>query len=159
MLVLGLDASTTAVGWALLDTDQDLICGHGCHRPVGDSVLERIDDADTWLNSLLWIHPSAIIAVEVPVMHKNAATMRSLSYMAGVLLLRGWQRWGAVEILPGQRLTALGLPPRMRRDNAKSAVLRIVNALYGLRLTEADHDAADAVAIAVAAANKLKEER
>ena len=101
-----------------------------------------------------------ILAVEMPVVYKNAATTIKLAQLLGAI------RWAAhhwvdrtIEIQPGQRLTALGLPLRVKRNAAKELVVHTVNALYKCKFTLNDHDIADAVAVGHAALLELRRER
>ena len=51
------------------------------------------------------------------------------------------------------------MPIRMKRKEAKAQVLHLVNMRYGLNLTAKDHDAADAVAVALAGYCKIRREQ
>ena len=63
-----------------------------------------------------------------------------------------------IEVIPAERLTWLGLPANLPRKMAKEQVTHLVNVRYGLELTPKDHDAADAVAVALAGYCKIRRE-
>lgn len=158
MRILGLDPALSVIGWCVLDTEADRVLYHGaytcysCHKEL-DAKLYAYH---RWLMGLLDKHPAEVMAIETPVMARNPATTIKLAYLGGVLRLAAWVHTDrTIPILPQERLTALGLPARMKRKTSKAAVLRIVNQLYpGLDITSDDE--ADAIAVAVAAAKKLR---
>jgi Holliday junction resolvasome RuvABC endonuclease subunit len=110
---------------------------------------------DHWLDANLALGDVALsaLAVETPVLHsyqrkQNVKTLIALASMLGAI--RAGARWyfsQTIEILPAERLGALGLPAFMKRKPAKEAVIRNVNMIYGLDLTAKEHDAADAIAV------------
>ena len=100
------------------------------------------------------------IAFEMPVVYRNAYTASVLAQLVGALryVAFAWTE-DTYEINPGKRLAALGLSPRMRRGEAKRAVLMLVNARFGLKLKPKDHDIADAIAVGLAAMKEMTEQR
>ncbi len=166
MIILGLDASTVAIGWALLDYEQVYL--HGIKQLDGHNDFDkRLYEAGQWMEMegiYMGVEPhSTIVAIEEPVLRaggkSNPDTMRKLAYVDGALAyvaLRHGLR--VVRVLPGARLSALGLPIKLRRDTAKAHVLQLVNARYGLNLTPKEHDAADAIAVALAGYNVVMRE-
>lgn len=169
MIVLALDASTTAIGWALFDFSarhpEDLH-DYGLERLEGP-IWERLEQgADVVLGIWLETHGFDILAIETPVVYmvggkpRNAPSAIKQAYMIGALGLAHYRRGGRVEIMelrPDERLTALGLPHRLR--NPKGQVTRNVNQIYGLDLdAKKDHDIADAIALGWAARRRLMQE-
>jgi len=63
-----------------------------------------------------------------------------------------------VEINPGGRLAAFGLPVNLKRPVAKERVIAHVNQRYRLELKPREHDVADAIAVGFAATIKLARE-
>lgn len=160
-IVLALDASTTAIGWALFDLDKrhpDDLLDHGVKRLKG-GLWYRLDFGHVWAKWYMTESQSVdLVALETPVVYRNAKSTIKQAYMVGVL---GWVAFHVgVEILelrPDERLTALGLPPRCR--NPKPQVVRNVNQIYGLNLdVKTDHDIADAIALGWAARRRLMRE-
>ena len=155
-LLLALDSSTRVTGWALLDLDNlDAPLAYGVETFGGD-LHERLRLAGVWLDGRLGYWSSVTtLAIEGQVVAKNAATTAKLAQVAGALKFVAMSHGlEVVEVAPGQRLTALGLPWMMKRAAAKAQVLALVNARFGLELTAAEHDAADALAIGLAAVAK-----
>ncbi len=164
MIILGLDASTVAIGWALLDYEQVYQYGVKDLTVHGD-FDQRLFAAGHWMDIVginLTPYP-AVVAIEEPVLRtgskSNPDTMRKLAYVDGALAYVALQNGlKVVRVLPGARLSALGLPIRLRRDTAKAHVLQLVNARYGLKLGPKEHDAADAIAVALAGYNVVMRE-
>ena len=157
-LLLALDSSTRVIGWALLDlSDLDKPLAYGVETFGGD-LHERLHQAGRWLDRMLGELTGnvTILAIEGQVVAKNAATTAKLAQHAGALKYVAMAHGlDIIEIAPGQRLTALGLPWMMARDAAKAQVLALVNARFGLALTADEHDAADALAVGLAAVAKM----
>jgi Holliday junction resolvasome RuvABC endonuclease subunit len=155
-LLLALDSSTRVIGWALLDLDNlDAPLAYGVHEFRGN-LHERLYYSGVWLDTLLRTEfPSVtILAIEGQVFAKNAATTAKLAQVAGALKFVALSHGlDVIEVAPGQRCTALGLPWMMARDAAKAQVLALVNARFGLALGADEHDIADALAIGLAAVN------
>ena len=166
MIILGLDPSTKAVGYAVLDTDSDAVLAHGTYKLRQDSLDHTLVDGYLWLERELdaWFTTGSdllinAIAIEMPVKHRNVATTIKLAQMVGALRCAAFY-WleTVIEVIPAERLTALGLPARMKREDAKEQVTRLVNWRYSLDLKPEDHDAADAVAVALAGYCKIRRE-
>ena len=161
MIVLALDASTTAIGWALFDFSKrhpDDLLGRGLERLNG-SLWWRLKYGSEKICHMINSRPPIQIAViETPVVYKNAASSIKQAYMVGVLGTYAYY-YGleVMEVRPDERLTALGLPHKLR--NPKPQVVRNVNQIYGLALDEKrEHDIADAIAIGWAARRALIQE-
>jgi len=151
--LLALDPSTKVIGWAQFDGDDLVDCG--AYHVRGDNLDDKMADAAIWIDH----HMGAayILALEMPVMWRNVKTTVRLAQMVGALRLAAFPYARAVvEIMPGSRLLALGLRINMKRAEAKKQVVRLVNAMFSLELTAKDHDAADAVAVGLAALKKMK---
>ncbi|MBN1954856.1 MAG: crossover junction endodeoxyribonuclease RuvC [Anaerolineae bacterium] len=148
--ILGLDPSTVATGWALLD--DGTVLASGVFRPEGDTLDEKLAAAHNWLwLQLLGLWPQAV-AVETPFFKLNAKTLVTLAQLGAAYRLAATM-FGlpVVEVTPAVRCTAVGLGG----NAAKEQVLYTVNAVFSLDLT--DHNESDAVAIAAAAEIKLRE--
>ena len=155
--LLSLDPSLTRIGFCVLDLEADVITRFGTYKPRGQ-LDKKLSTAFFWLMLQFdELPPVEVCAIETPVMARNAATTIKLGYLGGALRLAAWAHTDrTISVLPQERLTALGLPARMKRADAKANVLRLVNARYNLELKAKDHDVADAIAVALAAARVLK---
>lgn len=160
--ILGCDPSTTAIGWAVLDREENKIIASGTYRPEGKTLNERMMYAFHWLHNLLKREPEVItLAIEMPVVHsthRNVRTALVLAQMAGVLKVAALSHCGRiVEVMPFERRRILGVSTRLKAGPAKVVIVNLVNAMYpylDLNVKQ-DHDAADAVAVALAAEHKL----
>ena len=160
--ILALDASTTAIGYALMDCDKpsphDLLL-HGLYKPPGDLWM-RIAEGAWWLHEWLESHvPMCInVAIERPFVHKNWNSAIKQSYMVGALgAVARAQDCRIIEINPSERLKAAGISSKA--PSLKRAVVERVNQVYGLGLKVTEHDIADAVLVGWAAQGKLKGEQ
>jgi len=161
--ILALDPSLSCVGWALMEFDPELVRdwvnSHGNFRPEGDDLDAKLANAADTLGRMLMASPVDILAIELPVVYRNPATTIKLGQLVGALRYVAYQTTDrTIEIQPGGRLTALGLPCRMKRKTAKELVVSMINTRYKLELEAADHDVADAVAVGHAAILKLRQE-
>ena len=169
MIILGLDPSTKAIGYAVLDTDGDAVLDCGVYKPGGRSFDWTLLHADVWLNDYcaegfyglqsehdIW---KSATAIEMPVKHRNVKTTITLAQLVGVLRTAAFNWMDTIiEVIPAERLTWLGLPGNLPRKMAKEQVTRLINWRYSLDLKPEDHDAADAVAVALAGWCKLRTE-
>jgi Holliday junction resolvasome RuvABC endonuclease subunit len=156
VVLLALDASTTMLGWALLDLEKrhpDDLLEYGRY-PLRGHLWDRLDYGQEWARRTIDPARVGLVAIETPVVYRNAKSTIRQAYMVGVLgLLAHTQGLEVVEIRPDERLTALGLPARLR--DPKGQVTRNVNGIYSLSLGPKDHDIADAIAIGWAARRRL----
>lgn len=170
MRLLALDASTTAIGWAVLDLDDrhpDDLLEHGLETLSGD-LWRRIALGGEWLWKVLEdASPIGYVAIETPVVYmvkergrwkpRNAQSVIKQGYMVGALGYVALQ-FGLVllEVRPDERLAAFGLPHNTR--NPKPQVVNIANMIYSLGLDpDKEHDTADAIAVAWAARRHLEQ--
>ena len=166
--ILALDASTTAIGWAVLESDRqspDDLLYHGLHKPKGE-LWERITKGTRWFHG--WMEqctfPGLVIAIERPFVRMGRKGGRRIgnwnstikqSYMVGALgAIAGGHGFRIIEINPQERLTAAGISSKA--PSLKRAVVARVNQMYGLGLKVTEHDIADAVLVGWAAQGKLK---
>jgi hypothetical protein len=177
--ILALDPANTT-GWAVLDmldreadeqpvvTDggEESVVASGIFKPRGRITARRLVSAFAWCGEMIRAHDVGVLALEVPYLatyfdrhgrkHQNVKAFRQQCQLGGAYLLAaGGLEVEVMEVIPAQRLTALGLPGNLPRVAAKAQTLLCVNAIYDLALT--DHNVADAVAVGVAAARMFRE--
>ena len=155
--ILAIDPSLSCIGWAVMGADT--VYDYGILVPYGNEFDARLNSAYCWADSMgreRGIHQELVTAIEIPVYYKNAKTLRDLAQLCGALRVGLSWHCRTIDVLPTERLSALGLPIRLRRNEAKARVLSLVNAMFELELTTKDHDIADAIAVGVAAQKKLK---
>ena len=161
MRILGLDPSTVAIGYALLCTDSDHLLDYGVYKVEGNALDVKLWLAHDWLEDFFELGDTRrwaqVLAIELPIYHRNIKTLRTLAQMVGALrAAAAYFTDQTIEVLPSERRLAMGITIRMKSKPAKDAIRRIVNQIYGLDLGPDDHDISDAVAVAVAAARKLR---
>jgi Holliday junction resolvasome RuvABC endonuclease subunit len=171
VIALALDASTTAIGWALFDFSKrhpDDLLGHGVEKLTGE-LWARIWQAKEWF---LWEREgdkAQLVAIETPVIYmvkqhggpwkpRNAQSVIKQAYMVGTLGVLAYAAdLEIMELRPDERLTALGLAHNT--TNPKPQVVNLVNQIYSLELNaNTEHDIADAIALGWAARRRLMQE-
>ena len=166
-MILALDPSSKMVGWAVMELNT--VHGCGAFKPEGDTFdqqLAHISESVEGIGNTYFGGKGSELpacAIEVPFYHpghRNVRTVKVLAQIVGAIRLTVFP-WvtQVIEVLPANRLTALGLPGNMKRDPAKAAVRRNVNAIYGLELTGKQHDIADAIAVGREGILKLQTEK
>ena len=158
--LLALDPSTSCIGWALFVGEE--LDTFDSYQPQGKTFDRLIANACDWLDNLGWRLMPKIIAFELPIVARNIKTTITLAQLAGALRFIAFSEitnyvGTVVEVYPGSRLAALGLPIRLKRAEAKRRVVALVNARFGLNLTQKQHDIADAIAVGLAAMRQMRE--
>ena len=161
-MIFAVDPSTVKVGWCVYDEDRDEVVRYGVHRVTGDTFDEKLADIVRSIRYQFEVFDGDVLAVEMPVLHsriRNVKTVIRLAQVVGVLRYAGLC-WASrtVEVLPSERCLAFGLAANTKRNHAKRMLVSLVNARFGLDLSPKEHDAADAIAVAVAADLKLRRE-
>ena len=167
-MILALDPSLSCIGWAVMPLNASAVVEYGAYRPSygspgGGNLDEKLWDAYCWLRWLLDSEGRGenitALAFEMPVVYRNPAITIKLAQLVGVLRVAAFD-WveQTVEINPGGRLAAFGLPVNLKRPVAKERVIAHVNQRYRLELKPREHDVADAIAVGFAATIKLARE-
>lgn len=153
-IILGLDPSTVATGWAVLALDgyNEGITASGVYEPSpGLAFDDLLMEAYTWCLGVVQVHLPDTLAIETPFFALNAKTLAMLAGLGAVLRLAARLQGMEVHtVAPSERCTALGLSGQA----SKEQVLHAVNALYNLNLE--NWNESDAVAVAAAGAQQLR---
>jgi crossover junction endodeoxyribonuclease RuvC len=145
--VLGVDPSTVATGWGVLDGDsRHARCvEHGVLRPGARSpVADRLRTIHDGLAEVLERFPVDVVALESAFLHRNARTALALGEVRGVVLLAAARRrkpiaeYSAAEV----KRAAVGYGAA-----DKEQVARMMERLLKLA-APLPSDAADALAVA-----------
>ncbi len=154
MIFLGIDPGTAAIGWGLVQRAGDRLraVDHGCLQTSADLALpERLNAIHELVVDLLELHEPAIVAVERVFFSRNAQTAIAVGQARGVILLAAAQHGIEVrEATPNeikQAVTGYG-------SADKEQVGRMVQVILGLSERPQPNDAADALAVAIWAANR-----
>ncbi|MCB9653183.1 MAG: crossover junction endodeoxyribonuclease RuvC [Deltaproteobacteria bacterium] len=157
MITLGIDPGSRRTGWGVVRSDGSaLTClGHGViaagEQPLGD----RLEIIFNGLVEAIEAHRPDVIFLESIFHHKNAASALVLGQARGVALLAARMKSANLdEIAPTEVKKAV--TGRGRAD--KTQVKEMVKILLGLPAPPAT-DAADALAIAIAGAVRVRWQR
>jgi crossover junction endodeoxyribonuclease RuvC len=153
MIVLGIDPGTAALGWGIVDrTGATLrLVDAGCLETSADLGLpDRLLAIHRFLGELIARHDPSIVAVERLFFSRNAQTAFAVGQARGVVLLAAAETGRVVrEATPSEvkvAVTGSGTAD-------KEQVGRMVAVVLGLAAPPRPDDAADALAVAIWAAN------
>lgn len=153
MIVLGIDPGTAALGYGIVDSTAGRVreVDHGCLQTSPDlSLPERLFAIHTLVDELLSIHQPALVAVERLFFSKNVQTAFAVGQARGVVLLAAAQHGVAVrEATPNEVKSAIAGYGAADKEQ----VQRMVQMVLAMAERPRPDDAADALAIAVWAAN------
>lgn len=153
MIILGIDPGTAAVGYGVVESGGSGLRGiaHGCLRTSADlSLPERLLLVHDGVATLVREHGPQILAVERIYFQQNAQTAIAVGHARGVILLVAAEAGiPVVEATPNevkQAVTGSGAAD-------KRQVQRMVRTILDLASDPRPDDAADALAVAIWAAN------
>ncbi len=153
MIVLGIDPGTAALGYGIVETTRGRLreVDHGCLVTSPDDGLPaRLLAIHGLVSDLLALHTPAVIAVERLFFSRNVQTAMGVGQARGVVLLAAAQHGVAVrEATPNEVKSAIA----GYGAADKKQVQRMVQMVLGMAALPRPDDAADALAIAVWAAN------
>jgi crossover junction endodeoxyribonuclease RuvC len=153
MIVLGIDPGTAAMGWGVVESRSGRLrmVDAGCLTTKPDAALpQRLLAIHGHLDEIIATHKPDIVAVERLFFSKNAQTAFGVGQARGVVLLAAAQAEVPVrEATPNEVKVAV-----TGYGNAdKEQVGRMVAVCLGLKDAPKQDDTADALAIAIWAAN------
>lgn len=153
MIVLGIDPGTAALGYGIVESTRGRIreVDHGCLETSPDvSLPERLLAIHALVDELLASHQPAVVAVERLFFSKNVQTAFGVGQARGVVLLAAAQHGVPVrEATPNEVKSAIAGYGAADKEQ----VQRMVQMVLGMADRPRPDDAADALAIAVWAAN------
>ncbi|HUP54476.1 MAG TPA: crossover junction endodeoxyribonuclease RuvC [Methylomirabilota bacterium] len=153
MIVLGIDPGTAALGYGIVEATRGRVrhVDHGCLVTSPDSSLpERLLAIHTCVDDLIALHGPSVVAVERLFFSKNVQTAFAVGQARGVVLLAAAQHGVPVrEATPNEVKSAIAGYGAADKEQVQRMVQMV------LAMAERPHpdDAADALAIAVWAAN------
>lgn len=150
-VVIGIDPGLTRCGWGVVVGRRARLrhVAHGALRTgTGMSLPARLDALFRGLEDLLATHRPAVVGVERVLFSRNVRTAMATGQAAGIALLAA-QRAGieVVELTP----TSVKATVAGHGGADKEAVARMVAVQLGLADVPTPADAADALAVAMAA--------
>ena len=158
MIILGIDPGTTRIGWAVLKTGRKKISptAYGCWEIKEIEQGKRLLKISQNLNKAIKTYKPDFLAIEKIFFFKNAKTVMSISEATGVILLMAQK-----NKLKYIRLTPLEIKQHLigygRAD--KKDVQKLIQLVFSLKEIPKPDDTADALAVALASINKIKNEK
>ena len=154
MIVLGIDPGTASLGYGVVERTGGRLreVDHGCLTTTPDRPLPaRLLAIHACVAELIETHRPAMVAVERLFFSRNAQTALGVGHARGVVLLAAAQAGLPVrEATPSEVKTAVS----GNGVAEKGQVGRMVALILGLAAVPTPDDAADALAIAIWAANR-----
>ncbi|HSO29728.1 MAG TPA: crossover junction endodeoxyribonuclease RuvC [Candidatus Sulfomarinibacteraceae bacterium] len=153
MIVLGIDPGTAALGWGIIERSGGnlRLLDAGCFETSAELGLpDRLLAIHRFLGQLIARHDPAVVAVERLFFSRNAQTAFAVGQARGVVLLAAAESGRAVrEATPNEvKMAVTG-----SGSADKTQVGRMVAVCLGLSEPPRPDDAADALAVAIWAAN------
>ncbi len=155
MIILGIDPGTTRIGWAILKVGRKNIVplNYGCWELTVTTQGERLEKIAQNINKTIKQYKPSYMAIEKIFFFRNVKTAMKISEAKGVILLMAQKnKLSPIELTPlevKQNLTGYG-----RAE--KKDVQKAVQFFFSLKEIPKPDDAADALAVALAGANKIK---
>jgi crossover junction endodeoxyribonuclease RuvC len=158
VIVLGIDPGTAALGYGIVESSRGQLreVDHGCLETSPDDALpERLLTIHALVDELIAMHAPSILAVERLFFSRNAQTAFAVGQARGVVLLAAAQHEVPVrEATPNEVKSAVAGYGAADKEQ----VQRMVQLVLGMAEVPRPDDAADALAIAVWAANSAGSE-
>jgi len=155
MIILGIDPGTTRIGWAFLKVGRKNILplDYGCWELKVPTQGERLEKIAKNINKAIKQYHPSYMAIEKIFFFHNVKTAMKISEAKGVILLTARKNHlSYIELTPleiKQNLTGYG---RAKKKDVQKAV----QFFFSLKEIPKPDDTADALAIALAGANKIK---
>lgn len=138
MIVMGIDASTTATGWSIFDNNT--LIAHGTIKPkASDEWRDRISQEWDALDEVIEaFHPEKIYVEDVP-LKEGKSTLVKLGVVQGLLIsLSAKYKIEIIFLLPSSWRQPLGLYDGTRegthRDVLKKKAIEMANNKFNLEL-------------------------
>jgi crossover junction endodeoxyribonuclease RuvC len=153
VIVLGIDPGTAALGYGIVEATRGRLreLDHGCLETSPDTALpERLLAIHRFVDELIRLHTPDLMAVERLFFSRNVQTAFGVGQARGVVLLAAAQGGvPVVEATPNEVRSAIAGYGAADKEQ----VQRMVQVVLGMASVPRPDDAADALAIAVWAAN------
>jgi len=154
MIVLGIDPGTASMGYGVIErTGANLrAIDYGClETPPEQTLPERLLTLHAGMTELLEMHRPSLVAVERLFFSRNVQTAFAVGQARGVILLAAAQ----AEV-PAREATPSEVKSAVAGYGAadKEQVARMVALVLGMPTAPTPDDAADALAVAIWAANR-----
>ncbi len=156
MIILGIDPGTAALGYGIVERNGHLrAVDHGCLVTTSDRPLpERLAAIYDLVVELIDLHAPDLVAVERVFFSRNVQTALAVGHARGVVLLAAAKAGLPVrEATPSEVKSAIAGHGGADKDQ----VARMVQLVLGMSSLPTPDDAADALAVAAWAANRVRD--
>lgn len=144
--ILGLDASSTAIGWVVLEAGQ--VREHGSTALTGHDINERCRQAHAYVRALVQLHPDVdAVAIESPVGRFIKSVIPQALVSGAIRTAARLDDRHVVDVTPAEAKKALSGAGNVDKGRMQRAALA-----FGVT---GEH-AADACGVALAAAKKVQ---
>jgi crossover junction endodeoxyribonuclease RuvC len=155
VIVLGIDPGTAALGYGIVERNGSLrAVDHGCLVTTPDSTLpDRLLAIHRLVRDLIELHQPDVMAIERVFFSRNVQTALAVGHARGVVLLAAAEAGIPVrEATPSEVQAAVA-----GHGNAdKTQVARMVQLMLTMAEPPTPDDAADALAVAIWAAHRIR---
>ena len=151
-MILALDLSTKASGWAVYDKNE--LIDYGCITAGSSNLFSRIDKMIEGLNEILQKYKFSHVYIEDTYpedVHNNIQVYKALVYLQGfVLHLLNKYKLDHTFSLPSEWRAKCGIHTGrgIKRDTLKAKDIKFVQEQFGIKVND---DIADAICIGFAA--------
>ena len=153
MIVLGIDPGTASLGYGIVDRTAGRLCSvdYGCFTTGADTPLpERLLAIQDCLAELIELHRPSVMAVERLFFSRNVQTAFAVGQARGAVLVAAARAGvGVREATPSEVKVAVSGDGRADKEQ----IGRMVQLVLGMERVPTPDDAADALAVAIWAAN------
>lgn len=151
MIILGIDPGTTRIGYALLkkeNADNVNVLNYGCLEILNKVQTDRLKTISKFINELVSKYRPEILAIEQLFFAKNAKTALSVAEARGVIInAAALLNLEVLEFTPLEVKLAVTGYGKAEKKQVQKMVCRMLN----LEKIPQPDDAADAIAIGLAA--------
>jgi len=153
-MILGLDPSFSATGWAVLSNRHSVKNAGIFPGPKSEVFEVRLKSAHEWIASILNKYVGIeIVGIEQPFFARNPKTFYEQAALVTIYRYEAYESGKTVHMVhPSQRFKPFGIKPR----GGKEQLRKTINLRFDLKIKPKDHDVSDAIAVAVTAAERGK---
>jgi len=155
VIVLGIDPGTAALGYGIVERNGDLrAVDHGCLTTTPDTTLpERLLAIYELVRDVIDLHHPDVLAIERVFFSRNVQTALAVGHARGVVLLAAAQAGIPVrEATPSEVKAAVA----GHGGAEKEQIARMVQLMLMMPEPPTPDDAADALAVAIWAAHRIR---
>lgn len=158
MRIIAIDPSSTSVGFAVFDDNFPVHCFS--YKPKGKTLVERMVFVMSYVEGLIDTFEPDILAIETPYLGRNRSTAMKMGMIfgmiCGAIAKKGYPEEQVIQIHPMTAKKAAGQIKVRKRGESKQIVMDAMKKEFP-HLSIDNDDASDALAVGLAATEKIKE--